>query len=286
MSSFRWPSDRIPKAGETFGPFRLEAILGEGGSGIVFRASRDPDGALCALKLLRPELSQDPVQQHRFAHEVRVAGEVLDRHLVPILEAGEIEGIRFLAQALIDGTTLRELLIHEGPLPLPKVCAVIAGVASGLDALHRAGLVHRDVKTSNIIIESGGEAMLTDFGLSRGRAYTVLTAPGQVVGTLDYLAPELFRGAEASQASDIYALGCVAYEAASGHAPFAHKSALAVALAHLEESPPDLSAGDLELPDTFSWAVMRALAKEPAERPATATGYANLLAMAAGDGGR
>src|SRR5439155_15613417 len=135
---------------------------------------------------------------------------------------------------------LRWKILQEGALATAKgIHGVVAGVAAGLDELHRAGLVHRDVKSSNIMLDPSGEALLTDFGLARSRSYTVLTLPGQIVGTLDYLAPELIRGLEASPSSDIYALGCVAYEAAAGRPPFAERSGFVVSLAHLGQSPED-----------------------------------------------
>ena len=147
--------------------------------------------------------------------------------------------------------------------------------AAGLDALHRAGIVHRDVKPSNVMLREDGSAALTDFGLAKGAAYTLLTRPGQVLGTLDYLAPELVRGGEATPASDVYALGCVAFECPAGHAPFADRSLFGVGTAHLEDDPPDPPASP-----ELARALLRALEKDPAARPPTATMYAHLLRAA------
>lgn len=271
--------------GERIGPYRVEATLGEGAVGIVYRAVRETDGLMVALKVLRSELSGDETFRRRFLHEARAAGEVRHRHLVPVLDAGEADGRFFLASAFVSGTTLQDRTLAEGPLPVDDVLRAAAEVASGLDALHQAGIVHRDVKPSNILVLGDGSYALTDFGLAKGRAYTVLTKPGQLVGTLDYLAPELFRGEEATPATDVYALGCVVFECLAGTPPFADRSILEIGMAHLTEEPPDPCAFRRDASETLRWAVLRALAKSPAERPPTATAYAHLLRVAASRAG-
>ena len=263
------------------GAYRLEERLGEGGMGVVYRAVREPEGDEVALKVLRAELSADETFRRRFVHEARAAGEVRHKHLVPITEAGEADGRPYLAVAFVRGRTLEQRLA-DGWLPIPDVVRVVAHVASGLDALHNAGIVHRDVKPSNVIIDESGSANLTDFGLAKGRAYTVLTKPGMVMGTLDYLAPEMLRGAEATDASDIYALGCLAFECTAGRAPFADKSMFDLASAHLNLEPPDPCANRDDAPEGLSWAIVQALAKDPDKRPPTATAYAHLISFAAG----
>jgi serine/threonine-protein kinase len=200
---------------------------------------------------------------------------------VPVLEAGQADGRRFLASKYIEGKTLDELL-DQGPLDLADTAKYTQQVGSGLQALHEAGIVHRDLKPSNIIIDASGTAMLTDFGLAKGRAYTVLTKPGQVMGTLDYLAPELIKGEQATPATDIYALGCTVYECVAGQPPFADKEGIQVGLAHVAEPPPALSEFRDDLSPEFQAAVLSALAKEPGERPQTAVEYGDRLAHAAG----
>jgi serine/threonine protein kinase len=266
--------------GDTVGPFRLEAVLGEGGMGVVYRAVRSPDQQRVALKILKPELLGDEVYRKRFLHEARAAQEVQHSHLVPVLEAGEASGQQYLAVAYVEGGTLESLIRTAGPPDLATVVRITAQVGAGLDALHANGLVHRDVKPSNIMLDEDHAAYLTDFGLARGRGYTVLTKPGQVMGTLDYIAPELIKGEPASPASDVYALGCTVHECLAGQPPFAHKARLEAAVAHLEEEPPDPCAGRDDLPSQLSWAVHRALAKDPAQRPPTATAYARMLQVA------
>jgi serine/threonine protein kinase len=267
--------------GDTLGPYKLEELLGEGGMGLVFRAVRDSDGEVVALKVMRFELIEDPVFGRRFQQEARAAQEVSEEHLVPVLEAGQADGRRFLASKYIPGETLDQKL-DEGPLDIAATAKYAQDVGAGLTALHEAGIVHRDLKPGNIIVTPDGKAMLTDFGLAKGRAYTVLTKPGQVMGTLDYLAPELVKGSPATPATDIYALGCTIYECVAGQAPFADKEGIQVGLAHVAEPPPPLSVFRDDLPDGFAEAVLSALAKDPEQRPASAIDYGNKLAEAAG----
>jgi serine/threonine protein kinase len=267
------------KVGDALGPYQLESVLGEGGVGKVFKAMR-VDGLVVALKVLKRKLSADESYKRRFVHEARAAREVQHKYLAAILDAGEANGFSYLAVQYVAGRSLAERIKQGGPLSMDELLRLTAEVGSGLDALHAKGLIHRDIKPSNIMLDSDGSAVLTDFGLARGPAYTRLTKPGQVMGTLDYLAPELITGKEASPASDIYALGCVVYEAVSGAAPFAHKSVVQVAMSHLEEDPPDPLLKRDDLPAPLSWPILQALQKEPAKRPPTATAYANLLRLA------
>jgi serine/threonine-protein kinase len=253
--------------------------------GVVFRAVREPEGEEVALKILRPELSGDETFRRRFVHEARAAGEVRHKHLVPITDAGEIDGRPYLAVAYVRGRTLEDRLADDRSMPLDEIVRLVAHVASGLDALHAAGIVHRDVKPSNVIIDPTGSANLTDFGLAKGRAYTVLTKPGMVMGTLDYIAPEMLRGSEATAASDIYALGCLAYECTAGRTPFADSTMFELAKAHLTLEPPDPCSNRPDAPEGLSWAILQGLAKEPEKRPPTATAYAHLISFAVGSGG-
>jgi serine/threonine protein kinase len=268
------------EAGDVLGPFRLEERLGAGGMGIVFRARRQPDGADVALKVLREELGGDDVFRRRFEHEARSAAEVRNPNLVAVLEAGEAGGRHYLASEFVPGRTLDDRIRADGALPLADAAQVVGQVASALDALHAAGVVHRDVKASNVLLRDDGTAMLTDFGLAKGEAYTVLTQPGQVLGTLDYLAPELIRGDDATPASDVYALGCLAYECVTGTTPFGGRSIFQIGLAHLDEAPPDPASTRPDCPPRLAEAVLSALAKEPEHRPVPATAYARELAAA------
>jgi serine/threonine protein kinase len=283
MSDFIHESPgRELQTGDTLGPYRLEELLGEGGMGLVFRAVRESDGQEVALKVMRFELIEDPVFGRRFEQEARAASEVHDPHLVAVLEAGQADGRRFLATAYFSGGTLEDQLAERERLEPAETARYAADVGAGLDALHSAGIVHRDLKPSNIILGEDGGAMLTDFGLAKGRAYTVLTKPGQVMGTIDYLAPELIKGEAASPATDIYALGCAMYECVTGQAPFADKEGIAVGLAHVGEPPPDPRSFRDDLSEEFVGALLVALAKDPADRPRTASDFGRRLVEAAG----
>jgi serine/threonine-protein kinase len=271
--------------GDVLGPYRLERLLGEGGMAHVFRAAREPDGAVVALKLMKVKLVGADVYRRRFDHEVRAAADVRHENLVPILDAGELEGRPYIAAAYVDGETLEERVRRNGPLALAGVVRLATEVAAGLDALHQAGIVHRDVKASNILLNSEGTAMLTDFGLVRGARYTKLTKPGQVMGTLEYLAPELILGEQATAASDVYALGCTVYEALTGRTPFAGKGVFQIGTAHLDEEPPDPVTSRADCGPALARAACLALAKDPGHRPLTATAYARALGAAAGADG-
>jgi serine/threonine-protein kinase len=154
-------------------------------------------------------------------------------------------------------------------------------VADGLDALHAEGLIHRDVKPGNILLDGQGKAFITDFGLMKDREASVLTRPGQALGSMDYMAPEQIRGEEVTAQSDVYALGCVMIECLTGQPPFADRQGMRILWAHLQEDPPDPSAGRDDIPPDVGWAVTRALEKEPDKRPPTATAYAHMVRIAA-----
>ncbi len=251
---------------------------------LVFRARHEADGAIVALKLLKSSFAGNDVYRRRFEHEVRSAAEVRDANLVPILDSGELAGRPYIASRYVEGRTLEQRIQADGALPIPDVLRLAREVASGLDALHATGLVHRDVKASNILLDNDSRALLTDFGLARGPRYTVLTRPGQIVGTLEYLAPELIRGEPATAESDVYALGCTVYEALTGKTPFGGRGLFHVGTAHLEEEPPDAAEHRPGCGRGLARAVGLALAKNPRHRPLPATAYARALLSAAAEG--
>ncbi len=268
--------------GDTLGEYRIEEQLGEGAMGCVFRARREGGDEIVALKVVRVELATDDRYRQRFLHEARAASEVKHRHLVDVLEAGEVEGRQYLAMRFVRGRMLEQHISDDGPMPVEEIVRIATEIGGALDALHAVGLIHRDIKASNIMLDedAGGAAALTDFGLAKGTGYAELTRPGQIVGTMDYLAPERIRGEQASPASDIYALGCVVYECVAGLPPFGSKGMMEVAFAHLEEQPADPCANRADLPAGFGAAVNAALTKDPADRPATAIAYTDLLRAA------
>ena len=251
--------------------------------GIVFRARNVDDGRTVALKVLRDELNHDDAYKRRLAREARAAAEVDHPNLARVLEVGEAGRRSYLVVRYVAGRSLAERLQAEGPLALPGLLRLAAEVGAGLDALHERGLVHRDVKPANIMLAADGSAVLGDFGLAKGLAYTMLTKPGQVLGTLDYLAPELIRGEPAGPMSDLYAFGCVIFECIAGAPPFAGRGLLRIGIAHLQEEPGDPGSARADLPPAVSWTVRQALAKDPSRRPPTATAFTRMLRLAATD---
>jgi len=275
------PPQAEPELGERIGPYRLEAVLGEGGMGVIYRAARDPGGELVALKVLRRELSGDDTYRRRFERECRIAAGISHKHLVRVIASGETDGRPYLASEYIAGRTLADLVADEGQLSVPVVMRLAAELATGLDTLHGEGLVHRDVKPANVIVATSGATYLTDFGVARSAAATVLTKPGHVVGTLDYLAPEVIRGSTAGPAADIYSLGCVVYECLVGSPPHSGHGFVETTLAILEADPANPRAVRPELPAELCSVVLQALAKQPSARPPTATAYALMLRISA-----
>ncbi|MGB2874972.1 MAG: serine/threonine-protein kinase [Gaiellaceae bacterium] len=267
----------IAVPGETIGRFRLEELLGEGAAGVVFGA-RDEHGRRVALKLLRPEFSEDAVMVARFEREARLARELGTPHVVPILELGRSDSLTYLAMPYYTGGSLAQRLRAVGPLGLHETVELAAQLGRGLDALHARGVLHRDVKPSNVLLDGEGAAALADFGLARGADSTRLTADGQLLGTPHYLAPELIEGSEATRQSDVYALGCVLYKCVAGEPPFAGRGAAEIGFAHLAEAPPDPRERRPELSEDVSNALLAALEKDPAARPTTATALARMLA--------
>lgn len=268
------------RVGTRFGDYLIESLIGIGGMGRVYRA-RAADGAQVALKLVKDDLARDATFRRRFQREARIAQTVRNPHVVPVHDAGEVDGVPYLAAEYIDGTVLDRRLRDGGPLDLDTTLRVCADVADGLEALRRAGMVHRDVKPENILLDRAGRAYITDFGLAKDSAGTVLTRPGQPLGSMDYMAPEQIRGQPITGAADIYSLGCVVFECLTGRAPFGDRDGLQVLWAHLQDDPPELPAERSDLSTPFRAAWRAALRKEPTERPRTTVEYVRSLADAA-----
>ena len=252
--------------GSEVGGYRIGELLGEGATGAVYRAG-DAEGRTVALKVLDRELATDARFRERFLRESGVAAILQHPSIVPVLAAGEDDGVLFLAMEWVDGSDLRDLLRRDGPFEPERAVALIEDVAAGLDEAHAAGLIHRDVKPANILV-AGDRARLCDFGLAKHTARAEsLTGERMLVGTLAYIAPEQIEGAGVDARADVYALGCVLYECLTGEPPFDRDSEMAVLYAHLNEPPPRPGARRPELPAAFDDVVATALAKAPADRP-------------------
>ncbi|HTN22745.1 MAG TPA: serine/threonine-protein kinase [Solirubrobacteraceae bacterium] len=273
-----------PRIGSELGGYRIEALIGRGGMGVVYRAEDLRLGRKVALKLLAPELAANEGFRERFERESRLAAAIDHPHIIPLYEAGDAEDLVFIVMRFVDGIDLKALLEREGPLPLGRALTIAGQVGGALDAAHERGLVHRDVKPANVLVASGGgggadasdHCYLTDFGLTKDTSQDAgLTGTGQFVGTIAYVAPEQINGAEQGGATDQYALGCVLYECLTGHQPFERDNELDIMWAHLDDEPPAVTAHRPELPPAIDAALARALAKLPEER------YASCAAMVA-----
>ncbi len=274
------PDEPDPLIGATVGRYRIEELLGVGGMGRVYRAVCD--GESFALKLVRGDLAEDSVFRRRFEREARIAQQVKNPHVVPVLDTGEHEGVPYLSQRFVEGGSLEEKLKREGRLDVPTTLAICAQVADGLDALFAGGMVHRDVKPANVLLDTDGTALITDFGLAKDSQGTALTRPGQALGSLDYMSPEQIRGEDVTAATDVYALGCVICQCLSGTPPFAGKQGMRILWAQLQDEPPDPCAELDGTPPALGPAILQALAKGPADRPQSAGEYGRLLYRAAG----
>jgi len=269
------------RVGTRFGDYQIDSLIGVGGMGKVYKAAA-PDGTPVALKIVKKDLARDETFRRRFRREARIAQTVRNPHVVPVRDTGELDGIPYMAMQFIDGRALDQKLKAEGRLDLLTTVKICAEVADGLQALSDAGMVHRDVKPENILLDRSGKAYITDFGLAKDRDGTVLTRPGQPLGSMDYMPPEQIRGEPVTGAADIYSLGCVVFECVNGRPPFADRDGLRVLWAHLQDEPPDPSADRSDVTPEFVRALKAALRKEPGERPRTSIEYARSLSQAAG----
>jgi serine/threonine protein kinase/uncharacterized RDD family membrane protein YckC len=271
--------------GQVVGGYRIDGVAGRGGMGVVYRATQLALDRTVALKLIAPEIAGDEGFRERFKRESRIAASIEHPNVIPVHEAGEADGLLFIAMRFVDGTDLRELLQRAGALSPLRVAAIVAQIARALDAAHASGLVHRDVKPGNVLIadRGGGEHVyLTDFGLTkRSASDSALTGTGQWVGTLDYVAPEQIEGRRVDGRTDVYALGCVLFEALTGHVPFERDTDVSKLWAHISEPPPSPSARHPGVPPAFDAVVARAMAKDPDARFASAGELAAAASAAA-----
>jgi serine/threonine protein kinase len=250
--------------GDEFAGCRIEAIAGRGGMGVVYRATELSLGRPVALKLLAPERARDDAFRERFQRESRMAAAIDHPNVIPVYAAGECDGSLYLVMRYVGGTDLHALLRDHGAQEPAFAADVVTQVASALDAAHRAGLVHRDVKPANVLL-AGAHAYLSDFGLTRlAGSDTQLTESGQWIGTVEYCSPEQLRGGRTDARADVYSLGCVLFAALTGGPPFAHGTVPATMLAHLNDEPPRPS--DHGAPAEFDRVIARALAKAPEHR--------------------
>jgi hypothetical protein len=272
-------------AGDEFAGYRIERSLGRGGMGVLYLAVEPGLERHVALKLIAPEAAADEVFARRFAEESRIAASIEHPNVVPIYAAGEEDGIPFIAMRYVSGSDLGRRLSRQGRLEPSVAVALIAQVGNGLDAIHAAGLVHRDVKPANVLLsETGGgidHAYITDFGVARNVATeSGLTQTGRFVGTLDYVAPEQISGGAVDARADVYALGCLLFKLLTGDVPYPRDGEAARLYAHLNDPPPAPSLHATAVPMALDDVAIRAMSKIPEDRYPSA-GDLGRAAMAA-----
>ena len=256
-----------PRIGTELLGYRIDALLGRGGMGVVYRAYDLRLKRNVALKLIAPELSGDGRFRDRFLAETEIAASLEHPNVVPVHDAGEVDGQLYLAMRFVEGSDLKTLLKAEKELEPARAVAICSQVAGALDAAHARGLVHRDVKPSNVLLDAQEHVYLADFGLTRRLAEQGIPGEhGLSFGTPAYVAPEQIRGDDVDGRADLYSLGCLLYECLTGQAPFSRASELAVLWSHLEEPPPKPTSARPELAPALDAVVEKALAKERGDR--------------------
>ena len=268
--------------GARIADYRLEDQVCAGGMAMVFRAVDERLGRRVALKVLSAQLAADGEYRERFIRESRAAAAVDDPHLIPVYEAGEADGVLFIAMRYVAGGDVRSLVRRDGPLSPARMTALVSPVASALDGAHAAGLVHRDVKPANMLLDvrpgRPDHIYLGDFGISRQMLSAAgLTETGNFLGTADYCAPEQIQGLPVDGRADQYALACTVFELLTGQTPFRRDEAAAVIWAQMTASPPSLTAQRVGLPPAVDGVLAKALAKRPEIRYATCREFAEAL---------
>jgi serine/threonine-protein kinase len=275
--------------GTEFAGYRIERTLGRGGMSVVYLAEHDWLQRKVALKVLSPQLAENERFRERFVRESRLAASLDHPNVIPIYEAGASGGDLFIAMRYVEGTDLRTLLHDGGRLQPARAVAIVRQVAAALDAAHEQGLVHRDVKPGNVLLarqrgsEAGEHVYLSDFGLTkRSASDSGITGTGQFVGTLDYAAPEQFKGGVPDARTDVYSLGCVLFECLTGLPPFRSENDAGLMYAHLQEPPPLVTSERPELPGTVDGVLAKSMAKAPSDRYAAAGALADEASRALG----
>ncbi|MDP8977730.1 MAG: protein kinase, partial [Actinomycetota bacterium] len=270
--------------------YELRGTLGTGGMARVVDGHDRLLDRRVAVKLLRSDLRGDPAVRRRFVREAQAAASFAHPHAVAVYDTGQDDAVPYIVMELVEGPTLADVIAQSGPLPVDDACTIACDVLDALAAAHHRGLVHRDVKPSNILLEPAsegpGRAKLTDFGIAKGarEATAALTAMGQVMGTAAYLSPEQARGEDATARSDLYSMGVVCYEMLAGRPPFTGEHALVVVLAHRDEAPPRLNRLREGLPPELTRVVHRSLEKDPVRRFDSAAAMREALRPFAGAG--
>ena len=260
--------------------YEVKEVLGVGGMGMVFKAVDSELGEVIAIKTLKEDLlSQDASALERFKSEIRLARRISHRNVVRTHDLGEFSGVYFITMEYVEGTTLKELVKRRGRLPIAATLTVAKQLCRALEVAHEQGVIHRDIKPQNMVVEPNGVLKVMDFGIARlAKRQSGMTEQGMVVGTPEYMAPEQLMGQDIDARADIYAAGCVIYECLTGSPPITAESQYTLVAKLLEETPDAPASRNPEVPQALSDLVMRVLAKKPEDRPQTATELHDLLA--------
>jgi serine/threonine-protein kinase len=257
--------------------YEIEEKLGDGGMATVFRGRDTRLNRVVAIKVLHPHHANDINFLQRFSHEAQAAANLRHPSIVDIYDVGQEDRQHFIVMEFVDGHDLKSIILRKRQLPIQQVLQIGATIADGLDTAHNLGMVHRDVKPQNILVTHDGTAKITDFGIAKSGLSTAQTETGVTFGTADYISPEQAKGQSATAQSDIYALAVTLYEALTGQLPFTGDSAVAVALQHVSSKPPPIRRHNPNVSPALEQLILRALAKNPNDRPASAREFANLL---------
>ena len=271
------PARNTGVIGHHLGGCKVLSKLGEGGMGAVFKAHDPGLDRMVAIKILPPSLAREDTYRERFLREARALARVKHQNLVQVYSVAVEKGLHFFSMEYIEGESLQQRIRRGGPMLLEQMLAVSGQVLSALHAIHKQGITHRDIKSSNIMIDRTGRAVLMDLGLAKDKDSTGVTTAGVIIGTPEFMAPEQAMGEAAGPLSDIYSFGIVLYEMAKGVVPFRGKSAVAVLRHQCETEPESLAASRPDLPRAFIEAAQAAMKKEPGDRPQSAAALAELL---------
>ncbi|MFI5509026.1 serine/threonine-protein kinase [Mycobacterium sp. NPDC051804] len=271
------------RVGTQFGPYELQALIGEGGMGEVYRAYDTVRERLVAIKVLRTEVAADQGFQQRFRRESRVAARLQEPHVIPVHDFGDIDGVLYIDMRLVEGVSLKDDLRVNGALPPTRAVSIISQVAAALDAAHASGLVHRDIKPENVLLTHDDFAYLVDFGIAHGGGEANVTSTGLVIGSCAYMAAERFSGGRGGPAADVYSLTCLLYECLTGRAPFEAGDVRQMMGAHMFSPPPRPSIMRRGINRAFDDVVAKGMAKQPNDRYTTAGELVKAAAAAISD---
>ncbi len=257
--------------------YELEQKIGEGGMARVYRGRDLRLNRRVAVKVLHNHYASDVGFLRRFHHEAQAAASLRHSNIVDVYDVGQDGDIHYIVMEHVDGSDLKNAILQSAPFPVDHAVAIAVDVAEGLDAAHRLGMVHRDIKPQNIIVSPDGQVKIMDFGIAKSNLSTALTETGVTFGTADYISPEQARGQAATPQSDIYSLGVTLYEMLTGRLPFNGDSSIAVAMQHVGDDPPFPRMFNPRIPPQLEQLVLRMLSKNPAERPASARELIRML---------